>query len=93
VPKDGLLDVCIVKNVSRRVFISLLPKYSKGTFLEDKKAKDIIVYKKCKSVVINNAKDMWNLCVDGEVKKTGAVKLEIVPDAIRFSLPRVLSSN
>jgi len=84
---DGLLDVCIVKNVSRRVFISLFDEYKKGAHMEDKRAKDIIIYRKCRSVTVSGAKNRWNLCVDGEINTAGSVKFEIVPGAIRFSLP------
>ena len=84
---DGLLDVCIVKDVPRRVFVSLFKKYPSGEYIEDKRAKDIIIYKKCKSVTVKNKNPVWNLCVDGEIKVAGEVKFEIVPSAIRFSLP------
>jgi len=84
---DGSFDVCIVKNVSRRLFISLFKKYSSGAHMEDKRTKDIIIYRKCKSIRIGSVKNSWNLCVDGEIEMAGKVKFEIVPNAIRFSLP------
>jgi len=86
---DGLIDVCIVKNVSRRVFISLFGKYPSGEYIEDKKAKDIVIYKKCKSLTVKNREPVWNLCVDGEIETAGEARFEIIPNAIRFSLPSV----
>jgi len=85
--KDGLMDICIVQNVSRRMVIPLLPKYANGTHLEDQKLKDYILYKQCKSFTIRGFEDRWNLCVDGDVKTVGKTRFDIVPDAIKFSLP------
>jgi len=84
---DGLMDVCVVKDVSRRVIFSLLPKYAKGTHLETEIAKEIIDYKKCKSLTVKNCKDKWFISVDGEINTVGKVHFEIVPNAVRFSLP------
>ncbi len=36
---DGLLDVCLVKKVSRLNFLCMVGKYKKGKHLEDKKSK------------------------------------------------------
>jgi len=84
---DGVMDVCIIKNISRRTALPLLPKYANGTYLKDKKIKDYIIYKQCKSFTIRGFEERWNLCVDGEIKTAGEIKFEIVPDAVRFSLP------
>ena len=84
---DGLLDVCIIENVPRRILVSLLPKYAKGSYLDDSRAQGLITYKKCKSVAVKNAKESWLICVDGEVIPVGEVRFEIVPAALKFSVP------
>lgn len=86
---DGLMDVCVIKNVPRRVFISLFSKYANGTYLEDKRANDIFIYKKCGKITMENKKGNGLLCVDGEITKARKVSFEIVPGAVRFSLPSV----
>lgn len=85
--EDGLFDVSIVDNISRRTFLSLIGKYRKGTHLEDPLAEDIITYRKCKSLTIipyNTVK----LCTDGEISTVGETTFEIVPGGINFSVPR-----
>lgn len=87
---DGLMDVSLIKDVPRRTFIRLFPKYAKGTHLQDKKAEAIIDYRKCKSItIIPNGKKM-RLCIDGEIKDAGKVTFKIVPKALRFIIPKDL---
>ncbi|MEL7654397.1 MAG: diacylglycerol kinase family protein, partial [Bacillota bacterium] len=52
IPDDGLIDVSIVGNITRRKFISLISKYKEGTHLDDPGTADIITYKKCKSLTV-----------------------------------------
>lgn len=84
---DGLMDVSIVQDVNRRTLISILAKYKKGTHLEDKKHKEIFTYKKCKSLTITPKLDL-KLCTDGEISQTGKLRFEIMPNAMKFSLPQ-----
>ena len=84
---DGLIDVSIVGNISRRTFLSLIGKYRKGTHLEDPSTKSFITYRKCKSLTIRPA-DTMKLCTDGEISVVGDTAFEIVPGAIKFSVPR-----
>ena len=86
-PDDGLLDVCVIKNVPRRVFVALFSKYANGTYLEDKRAKDVFIYRQCRKITVKGNKGFWRLCVDGEIKDAVEIEFEIVPHAMRFSLP------
>ncbi|MCQ4637326.1 hypothetical protein NE619_11380 [Anaerovorax odorimutans] len=84
---DGLLDVSLIKDVPRRTFIRLFPKYAKGVHLGDKRAQEIIDYRKCRKLTIAPNSGKMKLCVDGEILYTGKVSFEIVPRAMRFSVP------
>ncbi|HWQ75177.1 MAG TPA: diacylglycerol kinase family protein [Syntrophomonas sp.] len=84
---DGLMDVSIVENVSRRTFLALLSKYRNGTHLEDPAAEKIITYRKCKKLTIL-ADDAVKLCADGEITTVGEANFEIVPGGIKFSVPQ-----
>lgn len=84
---DGLMDVSLVRDIPRRLFLNLFPKYSKGTHLEDKKIKTLLDYDKCERLSITaNGKPM-RLCTDGEITDAEKVTFEIIPRAIRFSVP------
>ena len=84
---NGLMDICLIKDVSRRTIISLLAKFADGSYLEIEKLKKHITYKKCKSIIIERTEDNRNLCVDGEVKTMGKKMFEVVPNAVKFSIP------
>lgn len=84
---DGLIDVSIVGNISRRTFLSLLSKYRKGTHLEDPAVKSFLTYRKCRSLTICPRGTM-KLCTDGEVSVVGETTFEIIPGGIKFSVPR-----
>ncbi|MGI6258009.1 MAG: diacylglycerol/lipid kinase family protein [Anaerovoracaceae bacterium] len=83
---DGLMDVSIVKNVSRRVFVSLFPKYAKGTHLETKKGKEVVEYLQCRRITVAPVKDTMRMAVDGEIVDAGRTEFEIVPKGFRFVL-------
>ena len=87
VTDDGLIDVSLIKDTSRRNFVRLFPKYSKGTHLEDPRTDELIIYKKCKSLTVTPNNDEMKLCIDGEISMAGEMKFEIVPGAIRFVVP------
>jgi len=84
---DGIFDVSIVGNVSRRTFLSLIGKYRKGTHLEDPATKDFITYRKCKKITIC-PQNTVKLCTDGEISMVGETTFEIIPGGIKFSVPQ-----
>jgi diacylglycerol kinase (ATP) len=84
---DGLLDVQIIKDATRRLFVHLLPKYVKGTHLEDKKAQKILLYKQMKWLKITPNGGTTRICVDGELETAGSLEIEIVPKSMNFIIP------
>jgi YegS/Rv2252/BmrU family lipid kinase len=85
-PRDGILDVFIAKDMTRRTFLSLLLKYREGKHLTDPRAKDMMLCKRCKGLRVSSL-DPMHLAVDGEVFRTRSVSFRIVPNAIRFAVP------
>lgn len=83
---DGLLDVSTVNKVNRRTLVSLLAHYRSGTHLDLPKAKNIIMYEKCKFITVKSTEAM-QICADGEVEYTDELAVSIIPKAIRFSVP------
>lgn len=84
---DGLIDVSIIENISRRTLLSLLGKYRKGTHLEDPSTARIITYRKCRSLTIKPP-DTVKVCIDGEISIVGEGTFEIVSKGIKFSVPQ-----
>lgn len=86
---DGLLDVIIVKSVSRFKILKLLSLYKAGRHLEDPSFKDIIIYRREKSILIKWDK-LNPVNIDGECIDTDKMDIKIIKDAFNFSVPKKL---
>lgn len=84
---DGLLDVMTVNKVTRRVFLSLVGDYRKGTHIDSKTLEPVekfsgtIEYRKCGALEISG---IGRLCADGEVETAESVRIGVVPSAVTF---------
>ncbi|QOX63030.1 YegS/Rv2252/BmrU family lipid kinase [Anoxybacterium hadale] len=87
ITNDSLMDVIIVDNLTRRTLLSIIGKYRKGTHLDDPSVMNFLTYKQCKSLkMIPNGK--VKMCTDGEVSTVGETVFEILPNAMKFSVPQ-----
>lgn len=84
---DGLMNVNIIKNVSRMRFITLLPHYMKGTHETLGGIEKIIKNAGCKAVTVKPAGGMMRICVDGEIMSAGVTHFEVLHDAFSFVVP------
>ncbi len=84
---DGILDVCLVKRISRLKIIGLMSSYKEGTHLENEKINGFITYKKCKKLKIKSDKTL-NLCIDGENYLYNEIDIEIINNGIKFWIPK-----
>lgn len=85
--QDGLININIIKNVSRLKFIKLLPYYMKGTYLNLKNIENIITSLDCNNIIITPFDDSIKLCVDGEVLDAGKTEIKVMPNAFDFIIP------
>lgn len=85
---DGVMDVNIILDVPRTKFIALFPKYQKGTHFEVNGIEKIIQAFPCKNAIIEPLNGTMRLCVDGEIYTVGTIKMEVVPKAIKFVVPK-----
>lgn len=76
-PTDGLLDVCLIRDITRPAFVCLLPFFLKGKHLKNKH----VEYWRTKKVRIES-KDPIRLQRDGEAEGTTPVEIEILPGAL-----------
>ncbi len=83
---DGLLDLCIVKNISLDKIAKIIGVYKKGQHLENPKIKKFITYRQFKKIKVEYKKPV-NVCIDGEMETHSEVTFEVVPKAIRVALP------
>ena len=83
---DGLLEICLVKPISRFTFVKLLSPYKKGEHLDDPKFEKHIVYRRGKSVHVQ-APVGFAFSLDGEIVYKNDFTIEICPAAVRFAVP------
>ncbi len=84
---DGLIEVCLVRPISRLSFVQLIGSYTNGTHLEDPRMKDIVRYTQAKKLVVESAKGLLPVSLDGEVIERKRFTVEVVPGGVNFALP------
>jgi YegS/Rv2252/BmrU family lipid kinase len=89
---DGLIDLIVVKKISRMKFINLIKYYKNGTHLDNPKLKPYILYQQGKSITIESDQPL-NYSVDGELDSARKISISIVPLAVNFTVPTNLVSN
>ncbi len=81
---DGLLELMVIKDITRRKFVSLFKKYIAGKILDIKNRDEILEYTQAKSIVIEPlASQTMRFVGDGEGFETGVLKIDVVPGGIR----------
>lgn len=86
---DGLLELNIIDDVSRLRFLRLFPSFQKGEHLSIPIIKEVVSLTRGKEVEILPYKDKEiTICVDGEIQKTEGMKIEVLPGALNFIVPR-----
>ena len=83
---DGLLEVCLIKPVSRIKFAILKKYYTEGKHLDNPKFEKYVVYRRAKKVVIEGGK-CFCVSLDGEILESERVVVENKKQAIRFVVP------
>jgi len=85
---DGFFDLNIVKNVTRRTFLSLFPKYKAGTHMQVPGIENIISVKKSKTLIMIPKQPDFYICIDGEVNVAEErIEYTIEEKALDFIVP------
>jgi diacylglycerol kinase (ATP) len=81
-PDDGLFDVVLIGDVTKRDFVTTAPKIYKGTYLSHPK----VELMRSRTVVVE-APERLPIELDGEQVGTTPARFEIVPAAVRVRVP------
>ena len=84
---DGLIDIAIIKKVSRFTFISLVGSYKKGKYLSNKRALKYITYKRVPHFKMEFENPI-PICVDGEIKGAKNIDISIIKNGFNFVIPK-----
>ena len=82
---DGLLEFCLVKQVSVFTLLRLIKQYELGKHLDDKRFDKLLVYKRTKKVKLYSDKP-FDVCIDGEILNGTEFEIEIMEKAINFAI-------
>lgn len=85
--QSGFIDVCLIKEITRTKFVSIVSQYRSGEYLFNEKIKHIIDYCRAKTVDIDFGK-LRSVCIDGEIFDVDRLHLEILPRALSIIIPR-----
>ncbi len=83
---DGLMEVCLIKPISRLRFVKILTPYTNGEHLDREDMKDIITYRQAKKVDVE-APEGFAYSLDGEIIYSTKFSIEIVPSALKLAVP------
>lgn len=84
---DGLLEVCLVKPLSRLTFLRLINYYTLGEHLDNPKFNNYIVYRRAKKISIEGGSG-FAVALDGELVETRSIEVEVSEKALNFVVPR-----
>ena len=83
---DGLMEICMVRPLSRLRFGKLIGFYQRGEHLTDPRMRDMVAYRRAKTVHVAAPRECM-ICLDGEIEKGTEFDISCVPAALRFILP------
>lgn len=83
---DGLLDISLIRKVTRRQLIALIGAYKNGKHLGTRLGKKVVDYSKAHSVTFEFS-EPTNVCIDGEICIMDRLELSVMPNAIAFAIP------
>ena len=85
---DGLMEVSVVKKVSRLTFLRLVKGYKKGEHVTNyPKYKKYSVYNRANKVKITSPIEL-TISIDGEIFYSKEVIIEVLEKAVNFVLPK-----
>ena len=83
---DGLIDVCILRPISRIRFVQILGTYTEGKHLDDEKMRDIVIYRQAKKVEVI-APEGFAYSLDGEIIYDNHFTVEIAEKVLDLAVP------
>lgn len=90
--EDGLLEVCLVKPVSVAKFLKLIGFYRRGEHLDNPAFGELIRYVRARRVEVVSDVPEFGYALDGEMRRAQSFRLEVVPRALRFAIPRAAAA-
>lgn len=85
--QDGLLEMILVRKVSKMGFIRMIGKYKSGEMMDKERRevidnyKKVVVYKRVRALTLTGCRQ---ICADGEVQECRQIQLSVLPGAVLY---------
>jgi diacylglycerol kinase (ATP) len=83
---DGLMEVSMIKPISRRKMLGMIPKYIKGEHLSDPACQDLVEYRRARKITVE-ADEPIGMSLDGEGIQAEKFEIENLQKAVKFAVP------
>jgi len=87
-PDDGLIEVCLIKAIPLVDFLYMLPRYTDGTYMQNDFCRVRLVSRSVKTLRLES-KNLFHLCLDGEIVRGRKFEVSILPRHISLVLPKI----
>ena len=85
--EDGILDICVIKKVSRPLFVQLIGSYKEGSFLVKRNAQKVFKYIRTNHFRMEFENEQ-PICIDGEITHAKNVEFTVIPGGFNFVIPK-----
>ena len=89
-PEDGLIEFSMIRRMNLLTLLRLLPLYRRGEQFERNPGKRKFIRRRVRKVQVQ-ARDLIDICLDGEILSGHSFDIEILPQSIQLILPSLVS--
>lgn len=84
--EDGLIEFSLIRHMGLLSLIRFLPLYKRGEQFEKNPGKRLITYRRVRKVSLTS-RNLFDICLDGEIYTGQSFEIEIIPKEINLILP------
>lgn len=88
--EDGLIDFMLIRRMGLISLARFMPLYRRGEQLEKNPGKRLIKYRRVRKVKLTS-RNLFPLCLDGEIYYGSSFDIEILPKEINLILPSLVT--
>jgi len=85
---DGLIEVCLIKPMSRFKLVSLIKYYEMGEHIDNEELKEYVVYRQAKKIEVI-AENGFAYSLDGEIIYNNHFIVDICSNKVKFIYPKI----
>ena len=84
--EDGLIEFVLIRHMGLLSMARFIPLYRRGEQFEKNPGKRLIIYRRVRKVNVTS-RNLFNICLDGEIYSGHTFDIEILPKEINLILP------